>query len=339
MTPEELQSKLAPWLVGEALSDSVALLDMKKLSGGAIQENWALDAQFSSGPLAGRHELVVRTDAPASVSVSHSRAEEFVLLKLAFDAGVTVPEPLFGCEDESILGRPFFVMRRVAGVAAGFRLVRSSTLGGDRQELLKRLGHELALIHSITPPDDALSFLAVPDNTPAARDIAQSRAYLDEFSAPRPILEWGLTWLERNAPPACDLVLSHQDFRTGNYMVDEAGLTGILDWEFSAWGDPMSDIGWFCAKCWRFGANDNEAGGMGSREDFYRAYEEKSERSVDAATVHWWEVMAHVRWAVIAVQQGDRFVVDGEENLEAALTAYVVPELELEVMRMTGETP
>ncbi|HJN24928.1 MAG TPA: phosphotransferase family protein, partial [Rhodospirillales bacterium] len=91
--------------------------------------------------------------------------------------------------------------------------------------------------------------------------------------------------------------------------------------------------------CWRFGANDKEAGGIGDRETFYRAYEVESGRTVDANAVRFWEIMAHIRWAVIAVQQGNRFVVDGEENLEAALTAYVVPELEYEVMCMTmGES-
>ena len=46
--------------------------------------------------------------------------------------------------------------------------------------------------------------------------------------------------------------------------------------------------------------------------------------------------MAHVRWAVIACQQAARHVCSGEESLELALTAHVVPELELEVLRLTG---
>ena len=46
--------------------------------------------------------------------------------------------------------------------------------------------------------------------------------------------------------------------------------------------------------------------------------------------------MAHMRWAVIALQQADRFVTGGEQNLELALTAHIVPELELEILRQTG---
>ena len=339
MTPDELQAKLEPWLAAVSQSDSVTLVDMEKLSGGAIQENWAVSVGFSSGPWTGMQELVVRTDAPASVSTSLGRAQEFILLKQAFEAGVTVPEPLWCCEDTGVLGRPFFVMRRIGGVAAGHKLVKDISLGVDRRQLLKQLAVELSRIHSITPPNEALSFLPVPEVSPAERDIVQYRAYLDEFSGPRPILEWGLSWLQRNAPQSREMVLTHQDFRTGNYMVDKDGLTGILDWEFATWGDPMADIGWLCAKCWRFGATGNEVGGIGKRDQFYEAYQAASGRPVDDEAVRYWEVMAHVRWAIIAVQQGDRFVCDGEENLEAALTAYVVPELELEIMRMTKGAP
>jgi aminoglycoside phosphotransferase (APT) family kinase protein len=116
-------------------------------------------------------------------------------------------------------------------------------------------------------------------------------------------------------------------------MVDENGLTAILDWEFSAWGDPMSDLGWFCAKCWRFGRNDLEAGGIAVREPFYRGYEAESGRRVDPDRVAYWERMAHIRWAAIALQQGDRMTAGGEVSLELGLTGRLYPpELELAVL-------
>ncbi|MBT3334584.1 MAG: phosphotransferase family protein [Rhodospirillaceae bacterium] len=333
MRPDEIQSRLEPWLAQVSGANSVSLFDIEKLSGGAIQENWALSVTFSSGSLAGMQKLVLRTDAPSIVSASLNRSQEYALLKTAFEAGVCVPEPLWVCDDMDVLGRNFFMMRRVGGFAAGHKLVRDQSLGAD---LLKQLGQQLATIHMITPPSDELSFLKVPDDAPALRDIVQYRGWLDEFSAPYPVLEWGLSWLQRNAPANTEIVLNHRDFRTGNYMVHDGDLSGILDWEFAAWGDPMADIGWFCAKCWRFGATTNEAGGIGDRSDFYSAYEAASGRTIDESAVTYWEVMAHVRWAIIAVQQGNRFFIDGEENLEAALTAHVLPELELEIMRMTG---
>ena len=130
-------------------------------------------------------------------------------------------------------------------------------------------------------------------------------------------------------------MLCHRDFRTGNYMVEDGGLTGILDWEFAGWGEPEEDIAWFCAKCWRFGAVDLDAGGIAPREPFMEAYEEASGRAIDATRVAYWEVMAHVRWAVIACQQAARHLSGAEESLELALTQHLVPELELEVLRLT----
>ena len=68
------------------------------------------------------------------------------------------------------------------------------------------------------------------------------------------MLEWTLRWLEKHAPSTGETVLCHRDFRTGNYMVNDGKLTGVLDWEFAGWGDPHEDVAWFCARCWRFSA-------------------------------------------------------------------------------------
>ncbi len=78
----------------------------------------------------------------------------------------------------------------------------------------------------------------------------------------------------------------HRDFRTGNYMVDARGLTAILDWEFAGWGDPASDVGWFCAACWRFGRPDLEAGGVGSRAAFLRGYADGGGEAPEAGASH-----------------------------------------------------
>jgi len=186
-----------------------------------------------------------------------------------------------------------------------------------------------------------LDFLPLPGAAPALHRIATYRGYLDELPDPNPTLEYALRWLELRAPVTVDLVLCHADFRTGNYMVDGDRLTGILDWEFAAWSDPMEDIAWFCARCWRFGAWEREAGGIGEREAFYHGYEAESGRAVDRDAIPYWEVMAAVRWAVIALQQGERHLSGGEESLELALTGLRAPEMELDVLmdiaRIEGE--
>lgn len=334
---ETRQSDLEAWLAARMAAERVSLTAMHKLSGGAIQENWAVDAEVAGGAFAGGQALVVRTDAPSGVAVSHGRPQEFALFKAAFDAGVTVPEPLWLEETGSVLGKPFFVMRRISGVAAGHKVVKDDTLGGGREALAEALGRELARIHTITPPRDDLGFLAMPEGSPALAWVAEFRGWLDGHARAHPVLEWGLRWLERHAPPRGQIVLCHNDFRTGNLMVDRSGVTGVLDWEFAAWGDPLADLGWFCAPCWRFGRREDEAGGIGPREAFYRGYEAETGRALDRDRVFYWEVMATLRWAIIALQQAERHVSGGETNLELALTAHVVPELELDILDMTRE--
>lgn len=331
---------LAAWLAEAAGARRVEIREAEPLSGGAIQENWLLSVGFEGGAHAGTRELVLRTDAPSSVAVSLSRPQEFALLKAATAAGVTVPEPLWCCEDPGVLGRAFYLMAKAEGVALGPRVVKDESLGGDREALAERLGRELARIHSIRPPRPELGFLALPQGAaaerPALADVALYRRYLDALGQPRPALEWGLAWAERQAPRAAEIVLLHRDFRTGNYLVDGQGLTAVLDWEFAGWGDPMADLGWFTARCWRFGRPEREAGGIGPRAAFYRGYRAESGREIDPESVAFWEVMAHIRWAVIALQQGHRHWSGQEASLELALTGRIAAELEHAMLGMTA---
>lgn len=326
----ETQERLKAYM--EKVAESpVDISGLEKMSGGAIQENWTLDIQVATGDWAGSHALVLRQDSLTQVSASGSRADEFNLLKVVNAAGVKVPTPCFLCEDTSVLGRPFFLMHRLKGVAAGHQLTKGVAMAA----LVAELGKNLARIHKLSPGSPGLEFLGTAPANPAKSSIQTYRNYLDNMGGGHPAIEFGLAWLERNAPENCRITLCHRDYRTGNLMVDDETLTGILDWEFAGWNDPMEDIGWFMAKCWRFGANHNEAGGLGNRNDFYAAYEQEARSPIDRSGVTYWEVMAHVRWATIACQQAARHSSGQERSLELALTGYVVPELEFEILKMT----
>ena len=102
-----------------------------------------------------------------------------------------------------------------------------------------------------------------------ARDnIAHYRQYLDQLTAAHPALEWGLRWCEVHAPDHEETTFIHRDYRTGNYLVHEGRLAGVLDWEFAAFGNPLEDVGWIFAKCWRFAGKALPAGGIAAPADF-----------------------------------------------------------------------
>ena len=327
-----MSEALAEFIRARAGADSVAIANEKRLTGGAIQENRALDVDIAGGPHAGPHALVLRTEARASVPLSQPVAHQFAYLDLAGSVGMTVPEPLWQSDDPGIVGTPFYLMRRVPGEALGNRVVRQ----GPNPALAERLGRELARLHTIVPSHEAPVFLGAPPDDPAAESIALYRRFLDAEPMPHPAIEWGLRWLETHPVAPGEIVLCHHDFRTGNYMVEDGQLTGILDWEFAGWSDPMEDVAWFCAKCWRFGANGLEAGGIADRAPFYAGYEAESGRRIDPVKIRFYEVMAHVRWAVIALHQCGRHLSGAEPDLELALIGRRLPELEYEILALTA---
>ncbi|HEV2336233.1 MAG TPA: phosphotransferase [Stellaceae bacterium] len=323
--------ELARFLADAGDARNVGIGELTLLAGGAIQENWGFRARFIGGPFDGEHDLVLRTDASTGVPSSLGRDEEFTVLKAVFEAGVTVPEPLWSSTDPEVIGKPFFVMRRVAGTAQGRQITADPALETALPALAARLASELARIQRVRPPRSDLAFLR---SIGPEQHIAAFRAYLDNHPQPRPVIEWAARWLETHLPDPAAPVLCHRDFRTGNYMLDGTDLTAILDWEFAGWGDPDEDIGWFCCKGWRFARLDREAGGIAARAPFYRAYEAASSRRLDSDRVRFWEVLANVRWAVIALQQSDRVRVGGARDLSTAIIGRRATESELELLML-----
>jgi len=344
---------LARWLVGATHAQDVRILRYERLPGGAIQDNFLLDVDIRGGKWHGEHAFVLRTDAPTGVAASLSRAQEFAVLRVAHAAGVTAPKPLFLCRDTSVLGREFFIMARLPGVAQGHRLTREPALVPDGDALARELGANLARIHAIRPPwrdalsrtaalatdgeyatDDESMTIAPPPANPALATIAEYRGWLDKLDDAYPALEWGLRWCERHAPLTYDITLIHRDYRTGNYLVDAGRLTGVLDWEFAGFGDPREDIGWLTARCWRFSGADREAGGIAAIEPLLQGYGDAGGIAISRDDLDYWQVMAHLRWAIIALQQAQRHMGGGERSLELALTGRIVHELEYEVLQL-----
>ena len=308
---------------------TVNVTALNLMSGGAIQQNWELQVDISGGPHAGTHTWVLRTDAPATVASSLPREHEFAIIRFAHGHGLLAPTPLFLCNDAAVIGKPFFVMEKLPGIAAGHKVVR---LALDRRALAHALAQAAARIHAIRPPISELPFL----KTFLACDvIGACRAYLDTLDEPHPVLEWGLRWCERHAPAQEETTFVHRDFRTGNYLVHQGKLAGLLDWEFAAFGNPLEDIGWLCAKCWSFRHQHHIVGGVADVEDFIPAYESASGRKVPAAALCYWQVMAHIRWSIIALQQAQRHLSGVEPSLELALTGKIVAELEWEILQLT----
>jgi aminoglycoside phosphotransferase (APT) family kinase protein len=213
MPDDSTRTRLAGFIRAASGADEVRIASLARMSGGAVQQNWALDVDITGGAFAGKHPWVLRIDAPGKVAESLTRAHEFQVLQAVQSANVLAPRPLWFCEDASVAGRTFFLMERLPGIATGHRVARDPALVPDRARLARELAATLARIHSAKLFGKATSFL----KTTLARDnIARYRAYLDTLAEAYPVLEWGLRWCERNAPAREETTFIHRDYRTGN---------------------------------------------------------------------------------------------------------------------------
>jgi aminoglycoside phosphotransferase (APT) family kinase protein len=308
-----------------------AIERLSRQSGGASRQTWSFDALVDGV----QYPLILRRDPPTKgktdreQSVAIDRATEFRVLQAAHRAGVRAPEPLFELSAEDGMGEAY-VMRRIGGTAIARKLLRDPPYGAARTRIARQLGEIAAAIHATLP-----ATLPPLKRREAADHIAGLRRSLDLLGQPQPVFELALTWLHRRKPPPLATpVLVHGDYRTGNYLADESGVTAILDWELAHLGDPLEDLGWLCVKSWRFGAVDKPAGGFGSREELWAAYEQAGGGKVDPDRAHWWEVFGTVHWGVICLNQAWKHLSGSIRSMEHAAIGRRAVETEVDLLQL-----
>lgn len=305
------------------------LKSIKPLHGGACQENFKVSLTHEGKELT----LALRSDATSSLPGSIDRAAEYAVIEAAVKAGVRTPTARW--LNRSLLrdNASAYFLEWVSGEAIGRRVVRNPELEAARAKLPAELAETLARIHSVTPARAELPLKKLTES-PAKSAITGLYAQLDKLPGAYPAVEFALQWLAARLPREEDVVLTHGDFRTGNFMVTPDGLSALLDWEFSHWGSPYEDLAWISVRDWRFNRLDKPIGGFSAREPFYAAYERASGRQVDLTAVLWWEIMGNLRWAVGSVYQGERYLSGESRDLELIAIARRNVEMEFEALRL-----
>ena len=331
--PEIVATALAR-AAGRHFGGAATIERLGQESGGASRQTWSFDATVNGEC----HGLILRRDPPlqgrpgGERSSALDRATEFRVIAAAWKAGVRAPEVLFEMLPEDGLGEAY-VMRRVGGTAIARKLLRDPPYAVARGRVTGQLGEILARIHATD-----LATLPPLVTRQAADQIANLRQSLDQLGTPQPVFELALSWLDRRKPPPIDRpLLVHGDYRTGNYLVDETGVTAILDWEGAHLGDPVEDLGWLCVKSWRFGAVDKPAGGFGSRAELWAAYERAGGARVDPARAHWWEVLGTARWGIICHTQAWRHLSGAVKSMELASIGRSAVETEVDLLQLLKE--
>jgi len=298
-----------------------AVTGVRPLPGGASRESWDVRVRAADGA---QRRLILLRDVGGR-ALDKDVAVEAAAMTAARTAGVPVAEIYdYGA---GALGQAYLLMERLDGQTIPRRLLRDEAYAAVRPSLARRLGEVLARIHQVDPA-------SVP-GLPRVDALSQLTGLYQAFAEPRPAIEIGLRWLTGHRPaPAAD-ALVHGDFRTGNLMVGEDGLHGVLDWELAHRGDPRQDLGWLCTKAWRFGSA-NPVGGFGTRADLMAGYAAGGGTPPDEETQRWWELYGTVRWALLCRRQAERYLSGDERSIELAVLGRRVCEQEYDILLALG---
>jgi len=196
----------------------------------------------------GEREFVLRRPPfGAQVKSGHDMSREWRILSGLYPVWPKVPRPVHFCEDESMLGAPFYVMDRVVGVILRGSDPKGVDLGPEN---MARVCHALvetfAEVHAIDLEAAGLSDLGKPEGY-VRRQIEGwtgrwRKAMLDEV----PVIDETAKWLADNMPPERGATLIHNDFKYDNFVLDPddfGNVRAVLDWEMATLGDPLMDLG------------------------------------------------------------------------------------------------
>lgn len=207
----------------------------------------------------GNRRLVLRRPPPGATAESaHDVLREFRVIDALQETAIPVPETVLACDDHSVIGSDFYVMKRIEGdVIRDEEPDRFATPEYRRQigtELIDGLGE----IHTTDYEALGLDELGQPESyteRQVDRWHKQFEWALERTSDVRslPQLSEVTEWLTANLPTDTPHAFVHGDYTLDNVMYGPGTppeLVGIFDWEMSTIGNPRMDLGWLLAHWW-----------------------------------------------------------------------------------------
>lgn len=195
----------------------------------------------------GREYVLRRPPFGNVVRTAHDMGREFRVLSRLHRVYPFAPEPLLSCEDESILGVPFYVMERRKGIVLRKGLPRGLALDAERmRQLCLTLVDNLVSLHALDYRAIGLGDLGKPDGYVARQVAGWSKRYQDARTNDVPELEQTAAWLASHQPAESGAAVIHNDFKFDNLLLDPNDITrivAVLDWEMATVGDPLMDLG------------------------------------------------------------------------------------------------
>jgi aminoglycoside phosphotransferase (APT) family kinase protein len=195
----------------------------------------------------GQEFVLRRPPVGAKIKTAHDMSREFFILKHLHPVYPKVPRPVLFCDDESVLGAPFYLMERVRGVILRARppaalALTPEIMGGLSESFIQNL----AEIHEVDYAAAGLGELGRSHGYVRRQIEGWTKRYYNARTDDVPAIEKLAVWLAANAPADSGRALIHNDYKYDNIMfapVDLSRVVAVLDWEMATIGDPLMDLG------------------------------------------------------------------------------------------------
>jgi aminoglycoside phosphotransferase (APT) family kinase protein len=237
---------------------------------------------------------------------AHDVVREFRVLRAVHPVFPPAPEPVMLCEDPSVIGAPFYLMERRQGLVV--RLENPPEIGEDLS-LRRRIGESLldtlVQLHAVDARCPPVSEIGRPAGFLERQLVGWSERWRRARTREVPAMDRLIAWLSARLPVSSEATLLHNDYKLDNVMLDPsdpARVTAVLDWEMSALGDPLIDLGILLCY-WRDPVTVMP--GWPTRAELVERYAAATGRNV--SRIAYYEVFAIFKLAVVLQQIFHRY--------------------------------
>ncbi len=262
----------------------------------------------------GDRKLVLRRPPFGSkVKSAHDMGREFRVLSKLHTAYPPAPEVVLYCEDESVLGAPFYLMQQIEGIIlrnelpSGLDLTRQAV-----RQLSEAFLANLVVLHHVDYAAAGLGDLGKPVGYLERQVRGWIERYYGSKTHEYPEVDKLAAWMPQHLPVSGTASLVHNDYKYDNVILDPNDISrikGVLDWEMCTIGDPLADLGTTLA--YWFDAGDPVAiqldssgptalPGSLTREELVQRYAEKT--GADVTQIAFYLTFARFKLAVIVQQ-------------------------------------
>jgi aminoglycoside phosphotransferase (APT) family kinase protein len=304
MEPLVDPERLAAWMDTEELERG-APLTVERITTGHSNEVFRITR--------GDRVFVLRRPPRTPLSpTAHDMAREFRWLSAMHGVFPLAPRPYLLCEDLEITGSVFYAMERRRGLVVRAEEPEALANPAARRRLSEAMIDTLADLHAIDVTTPPLSTLGKPAGFVERQVRGWSERWHRSKTSPLPEMDALAEWLRQHLPvdpPTPSIV--HGDFKLDNVMLDpdDVGrLVAVFDWEMSALGDPLVDLG-IVLTYWSPTAPPEQRDALTSvtdrpgfftREEIVERYAARSGR--DLSAIRYYEIFAVFKIAVVIQQ-------------------------------------